>query len=85
MIRLASVSIVGWRSRHRADSHDDYRPPRVKAVRPRYRDGHLDTAQYGVRSSMATEVFDIPVVPATRDNTEKYGVFIGTEQPAAGY
>jgi len=33
---------------------------------------------------MATEVFDIPVVPATRDNTEKYGVFIGTDVPVAG-
>jgi ureidoglycolate lyase len=33
---------------------------------------------------MATEVFDVPVVPATRDNTEKYGVFIGTDVPAGG-
>jgi len=33
---------------------------------------------------MATEIFDVPVVPATRENTEKYGVFIGTDVPAAG-
>jgi len=28
--------------------------------------------------------FDVPVVPATRDNTAKYGVFIGTDVPVAG-
>lgn len=33
---------------------------------------------------MVRESFEVPVVPATRDNTEKYGVFIGTDVPAAG-
>ena len=33
---------------------------------------------------MARESFEVPVVPATRDNTAKYGVFIGTDVPVAG-
>ena len=33
---------------------------------------------------MERESFQVPVVAATRDNTEKYGVFIGTEVPSAG-
>jgi ureidoglycolate lyase len=33
---------------------------------------------------MARESFEVPVVPATRDNTAKYGVLIGTDVPVAG-